>query len=92
MAVARRIEEVQFQQREEARETPSITEEQIMGLLKTAMNILGARLLLVIGLVGAIMLAYLAIQAQSPMALWALAIFCIGGFNPLVWLSSKRSI
>lgn len=82
----------QFPREVEREEAPLITQEQIEALIATALKIVGARLLLGVGLVGAIGLAVLAVQAGSTFALQAQGIFTLTVFAPLVWLSSKRAI
>lgn len=69
-----------------------VTQADIEALIHTALKIIGARLLLGVGLAGAIGLAVLAIQSSNVLALQAQGIFTLTVFGPLVWLSSKRAI
>ena len=87
MAVVRKLEPVA--QNDEA---TGPTEAQVLAVINAAVSILGARLLLVIGAIGALFLAYLALQSTNTLALWAQSIFSLTVFDPLVWLSAKRAV
>ena len=96
MAVVRKMEDfeprMEAQSREARRPEPEITSAQVMAVVNAALNIVGARLLLLVGLIGAIGIAYLALQSTSSVALWAQGIFTLTVFGPLVWLSAKRAV
>lgn len=92
MAVARIREEFEEAAPVRQEQNLGVSEAQVMALLNAALGILGARLLLIVGLVGAIALAYLALQSANQTALWAQVIFSLTVFAPLVWLSARRSV
>jgi hypothetical protein len=61
----------------------------VLGALNVATAILAVRLILLLGVVGAVVLTVLALPAAQPMHLAALAIYVLGVVVPLVWLAGK---
>jgi len=86
MAVVRKLEAVSQD------EPTGPTEAQILAVINAAVSILGARLLLLVGLVGAIALSYLAVLAPSATSIIAQGVFGLFIFAPLIWLSARRSV
>lgn len=61
-----------------------------MATLNALSLVLAVRLTLLVGVCGAIVLAYLALAASDPYKLGALAIYSVVVVVPLVWLAARR--
>jgi hypothetical protein len=61
----------------------------VLGALQLAARVLAARAILLIATLGAIGLAYMAINAGDWIRLASLAVYLVGGVAPLVWLASR---
>ena len=61
-----------------------------MGGLNVAVAILAVRLILLIAIGGAIILAIMALQAAEPLRLAAVAIYTATVVLPLVWLAGRH--
>lgn len=62
----------------------------VIGALNVMSAILAARMILLVAVCGAIILAYLALQAADAYRLGALAIYTVAVVVPLVWLTSRK--
>lgn len=62
----------------------------MIGAINAVAIILGLRLILLVGVAGAIVLTWLALQQPDPMRLIALAIYVIGVIPALTWLAGRR--
>src|SRR5580704_9085084 len=62
----------------------------VLGSINVLAIVLAVRLGLLVAIVGAICLTYIAIQAPDPLRLGALAIYCSFVLLPTTWLASRR--
>jgi hypothetical protein len=62
----------------------------IIGGLNVAALVLAARLILMIAVLGAIALTWLALETESPTRLGAVGLYTITVVLPLVWLGGRR--
>ena len=62
----------------------------VLGSINVLAIVLAVRLGLLVAIVGAICLTYIAIQAPDPLRLGALAIYCAFVLLPTTWLASRR--
>lgn len=62
----------------------------LIGGLNVAALILSARFILMASVLGAIGLTWLAIAAENPMRLGAVALYTVTVVLPLVWLAGRR--
>ena len=62
----------------------------VLGTLSVISAVLAARLILLVGVCGAIALAYLTTQQPDPFRLGALGIYAAVVVIPLVWLAARR--
>jgi hypothetical protein len=58
--------------------------------LNVAAAILAARMILLLAVLGAIALAWMALQAHDLLRLAVLAVYTVTCVGPLIWLSSRR--
>jgi hypothetical protein len=80
----------QFQQEYMAR---LVWKNALLGSLNALALVLGARLIVLIGIGGAIGLAWLALGSSDhpdPSKIAALAVYLLGGLVPCVWLASRK--
>lgn len=61
----------------------------MLGALTVATRILAARAILMLAVLGAIVLAYMALSQSDWLRLAALGTYLVGGVLPLVWLASR---
>src|SRR5262245_59077088 len=62
----------------------------VLGAFNVAATILAVRIILLLGIAGALALAWVAIRDVEPLRLGALGLYMVGVVLPLVWLSSRR--
>lgn len=62
----------------------------VIGGLNVAVQILAARLILLLATCGAFALSWLAIQSAQPLQLGAVGLYLAGVILPLVWLAGRR--
>jgi hypothetical protein len=65
----------------------------VLGSLNALALVLAARLIVLIGIGGAIFLAWLALGSSDhpdPSKIAALAVYLLGGLVPCVWLASRK--
>jgi hypothetical protein len=62
----------------------------VLGSINVLAVVLAVRLGLLVAIVGAIVLTYIAIEAPDPMRLGALAIYAAFVILPTTWLASRR--
>lgn len=62
----------------------------VIGALNVLSSILAAKLILLVAVCGAIILAYLALAAADPYRLGALGIYAVAVVVPLIWLAARK--
>ena len=67
-----------------------LPEKQILQAMNGLGALLAARLMLLLAVIGAFALAWVAIQAPTDRAIWILAVYSAMIVAPLVWLSTRR--
>lgn len=64
---------------------------EVLAALKALGSLLTVRLMLLLAVIGAFILARLTLAAPSESAFWVLGIFNLTVVGPLVWLSQRRT-
>ena len=62
----------------------------VMGAMNVATRILAVRMILLLAVLGAVILTWLALLTADPVRLGAVALYTITVVMPLVWLSSRN--
>jgi hypothetical protein len=62
----------------------------VLGTLNVLVLLIAARLILLVGVCGAVALAYLTLQNPDPYRLGALGIYAGVVVVPLIWLAARR--
>lgn len=62
----------------------------VLGAINVLVAVIAARFILLAAVIGAIVVAYITIEAPDPWRLGALAVYAVTVVGPCVWLASRR--